>query len=105
MRLLLRQLAPLVYECYYNFIFPSKTKEICFKEIIELLSNIFGDKMSLFNTPRDCWNSTKKRDFITFVRTVNRMCESFKRNALFSYKPYSKQEMQARNLLKLNNPT
>nr|VZI48095.1 unnamed protein product [Spirometra erinaceieuropaei] len=49
-RLLLRKLGPTEHERYANFILPKNLREITFKETVQTLSQIFGEKTSLFNT-------------------------------------------------------
>ncbi|XP_029654256.1 uncharacterized protein LOC115227624 [Octopus sinensis] len=60
-RLLLHKLASSECEQHCSFILPKKSCEIFFQETIKLLSDIFGDKTSFFNTRMECWNLIKKR--------------------------------------------
>ncbi len=55
-----------------------------FRETIQILTKIFGEQNSLFNTRWQCLNLTKKdcEDYTTFASTVNRYCERFQLNEI-----------------------
>ena len=56
-----------------------------FDETVLILSNIFGDRSSLFNIRWQCLNLVKGyEDFVTYARVVNRSCDKFKLNELTS---------------------
>ena len=65
------------HEKYVNFILSRQHGE----ETIQILTKIFGEQSSLFNTR---WQFTKKDcgDHTTFSSTVNRYCESFQLNEI-----------------------
>ncbi|XP_029641312.1 uncharacterized protein LOC115216253 [Octopus sinensis] len=79
-KLLLQELDASEHGKYCNFILSKKTSEICFEETIELLSKMFSDKSSLFNTHWECLNLVKEEDedFVIYIRIVNKMCGKFK---------------------------
>ena len=53
--------------------------EVMFQETIQILTKIFGEQCSLFNTRWQCLNLTKKdcETDTTLASTVNRYCERF----------------------------
>ena len=55
-----------------------------FRETIQILTKIFGEQSSLFNTRWQCLKLTKKdcEDYTTFANTVNRYCERFRLNEI-----------------------
>ena len=55
-----------------------------FQETIQILTKIFREQTSLFNTCWQCLNLTKKNceDYTTFASTVNRYCERFELNEI-----------------------
>ena len=59
-RLLLNKFGAAKHEKYVNFILPSQPGEDTFRETIQLLTEIFGEQTSLFNTRWQCSNLTKK---------------------------------------------
>ena len=69
---------------YTNFVLPRKASDIPFKETIEILSSIFGERVSLFHTRFQCLNMIKKddEDFVTYAGNVNKICERFLLNEL-----------------------
>ena len=67
------------YEVYkFNFT-KKKTDEISFNEAIQFLSNIFGERNSLFHTKYKRLNLRKQEDedFVSFAGNVNQQCERF----------------------------
>ena len=85
-RLLLGKFGAIEHEKYANYILPKNPGEISFQETIQLLTKIFGEKSSLFNTRWKCLNLAKKdsEDYTTFASVVNRECEKFKLSELTS---------------------
>ena len=61
------------HEKYVNFILLRQPSKMTFRETIQILTKIFGEQSSLFNTHWQCLNLTKKgcKDNTTFASTVN----------------------------------
>ncbi|BHF62424.1 hypothetical protein SprV_0200540600 [Sparganum proliferum] len=72
-RLLVRKLGPTEHERYANFILPKNPGEVTFKDTVQMLSQIFGEQSSLFNTRFQCLQLCKRDsdDFITYAGIVN----------------------------------
>ena len=68
------------HEKYANFILPRHPGEILFQDTIRILTKIFDEQCSLFNTRWQFLNLTKKenKDYMTFASIVNRECEKFR---------------------------
>nr|VZI04460.1 unnamed protein product [Spirometra erinaceieuropaei] len=83
-RLPLRKLGPAEYERYANFILPKNPREVAFKDMVQTLSQIFGEQSSLFNTRFQCLQLCKRDsdDFITYAGIVNRECGRFQLGSL-----------------------
>ncbi|BHF84813.1 hypothetical protein SprV_0902796500 [Sparganum proliferum] len=83
-RLLLRKLGPTEHERYANFTLPKNPGEVTFKDTVQMLSQIFGEQSSLFNTRFQCLQLCKRDsdDFITYAGIVNRECERFQLRSL-----------------------
>nr|VZH99577.1 unnamed protein product [Spirometra erinaceieuropaei] len=83
-RLLLRKLGPAEHERYANFILPKNPREVAFKDTVQTLSQIFGERSSLFNTRFQCLQLCKRDsdDFITYAGIVNRECGRFQLGSL-----------------------
>ena len=64
---------------YTNFGLPRRTGDISWEETVNILSSIFGEWVSLFQTRFSCLNMVKREneDFVTYAGNVNRMCERF----------------------------
>ena len=79
-RLLLRKLSTAEHEKYANFILPKQSGEINFEKTIGILTKIFGDRASSFNTQWNCLNLVKcdDDDFVTYPGVANWKCEKFK---------------------------
>ena len=77
--LLLQKLGTHENNKYTNFVLPRRTGDISFKETVDILSNIFGERVSLFHTCFSCLNMVKREDedFVAYAGSVNRMCECF----------------------------
>ena len=77
---LLQKLGPQENTKYTNFILLKKPEEISFKEMTEILSEIFGECNCLFHTQYKCFNIVKQEgeDFISYTGKVNSQCELFK---------------------------
>ena len=56
---------------YRNFVLPRETGDISFVETVNILSNIFSERSSLFHTPSECLNILKGDG----GGKVNRNCE------------------------------
>ena len=69
---------------YVHFILPRKPGEVTFRDTIQILTKIFEEQSSLFNTISQCLNLTKNdcEDYTTFASTVNRYCERFQLNEI-----------------------
>ncbi|CAI2724010.1 unnamed protein product [Schistosoma spindalis] len=83
-RLLLRRLGTREYNKYVNFILPRNPRDLSFKETVQILSDIFGEQSSLFNTRYRCFQISKSPDddYLTYAGKVNRECELFKINEI-----------------------
>ena len=70
----------MVHKKYVSFILPRHPWEISCKETVQILTKIFGDRCSLFNTCWQCLNLTRKEnaDYTTFASIFNRECEKFR---------------------------
>lgn len=79
-RLLLQKLNPACHDRYCNYILPRVPGEISFDETVQILTNVFGEKSSLFNLRWKCLNLTKRddEDFFSYAGIVNRECQQFK---------------------------
>ncbi|CAH8606257.1 unnamed protein product [Schistosoma rodhaini] len=80
LRLLLRKLGVSEHEKFCNFILPKKPSDITFKETVECLTRIFGERSSIFHTRYRCLQLVKKvqDDYVTYASIVNRECERFR---------------------------
>ncbi|CAH8652805.1 unnamed protein product [Schistosoma rodhaini] len=80
LRLLLRKLGVSEHEKFCNFILPKKPSDITFKETVECLTRIFGERSSIFHTRYQCLQLVKKvqDDYVTYASIVNRECERFR---------------------------
>ena len=67
-RLLLGKFGVAEHEKYVK-ILPRQLGEVTFRETIQILTKIFGEQSSLFNTCWQCLNLTKKdcKDYTTFA--------------------------------------
>lgn len=83
-RLMLRNLSPMVHSKYTNYILPKHARDFSFKKTVEKLTTLFGLHTSQFNIRYNCMQITKDSatDFITYAGIVNRQCELFKLNDL-----------------------
>ena len=83
-RLLLGKFGAAEHEKYVNFILPRKPGEMTFRETLQILTKIFGEQSSLFNTRWQCLNLAKKdfKDYTNFASTVNSYCERFRLNEI-----------------------
>ncbi|CAH8540722.1 unnamed protein product, partial [Schistosoma mattheei] len=83
-RLLLRRLGTQEYNKYVNFILPQNPRDVSFKDTVQILSDIFDEQSSLFNTRYKCFQITKspEDDYLTYAGKVNRQCERFKINEI-----------------------
>ncbi|CAH8598040.1 unnamed protein product [Schistosoma haematobium] len=83
-RLLLRRLGTQEYNKYVNFILPQNPRDVSFKDTVQMLSDIFDEQSSLFNTRYKCFQITKspEDDYLTYAGKVNRECERFKINEI-----------------------
>ncbi|CAH8590406.1 unnamed protein product [Schistosoma haematobium] len=83
-RLLLRRLGTQEYNKYVNFILPQNPRDVSFKDTVQILSDIFDERSSLFNTRYKCFQITKspEDDYLTYAGKVNRQCERFKINEI-----------------------
>ena len=81
-RLLLRKLGTVKHK-FVDYILPKKNKKTCelgFLETVELLSELFSSKTSLFHKRWKCLNLTKRDsdDYLGFASVVNKTCDDFK---------------------------
>lgn len=79
-RLLLSKLGSAEHTKFVDFILPRKTGELAFNEAVELLSELFSPKTSLFHKRWKCLNLMKndEEDYISFASSVNKHCDDFK---------------------------
>ena len=77
--LLLQKLGPSESTKYTNLLLPKKPDEISFEETLKTLTNMFGERSSLFHTRFKCFNMIKEEsdDFVTYAGKVNQECERF----------------------------
>ena len=79
-QLLLRKLGTVEHNKFVDYILPKKTCELGFLETVELLSELFSSKMSLFHKRWKCLNLTKRDsdDYLGFVSIINKNCNDCK---------------------------
>lgn len=72
-RLLLRKLGTTEHTRYCNFVLPKNARDFGFDATIKQLSEIFGERSSLFNTRYQCMKLVKREaeDFGTYAGGVN----------------------------------
>ena len=76
-RQLLRKLGTVEHNKFVDYILPNKTCELGFLETVELLSELFSSKTSLFHKRRKCLNLTKRDrdDYLGFASVLNKNCD------------------------------
>ena len=79
-RLLLRKLGLTEHNQYSNYILPKYLQDYNFTETVEILKQIFGECISLFNICLDCLNITKSDsvNFIMYAGTIKNEHKQFK---------------------------
>lgn len=79
-RLLLSKLGTAEHNKLVNYILLKKTNELTFTEAVNILSELFSQKTSLFHKRWKCLNLMKDdgHDYITYAANVNKHCEEFK---------------------------
>ena len=71
-RLLLRKLCTTEHARYTNSILPKNARDLSFKDTVKQLSEIFGERSSLFNIRYQCMKLIKgDEDFVTYAGKVN----------------------------------
>ena len=64
---------------FVNFILPKRPSDLTFTETIAILTDIFGEQQSLFNTHYNCFKIAKNQsdDYVSYAGRVNHECERF----------------------------